>query len=86
MSGQFLELMFSGPEIPVEAAVGSDIGIVAVVYEILDGNFSTFFILIQLHELGSGVGTYVTLPARGRWQLDNNLWTPEGIVEAGCTW
>lgn len=43
MSEQFLELMFSGPEIPVEAAVGSDIGIVAVVYEILDGDFSTFF-------------------------------------------
>lgn len=32
-----------------------------MVYEILGGDFSTFIILIQLHELGSGVGTYVTL-------------------------
>lgn len=51
MSEQYLELMSCGPEIPVEAAVGSDIGIVAVVYEMLDGDFSTFFRLIQLHEL-----------------------------------
>lgn len=43
--------------------MGSDIGIVAVVYEILDGDLVRFFILIQLHELGSGVDTYVTLPA-----------------------